>query len=122
MEKTPKEYRLIKFRAWDKTRKQMNYKVLVGNTDTSDKNYTCNSVLVDGEWMNADDICINLMQFTGLLDSQSQEVYEGDILEHTHGYGSICIKDSEGKMWIGHGETYLANTLIQNYQKGDTIK
>jgi hypothetical protein len=33
----------IKFRAWDKVYNLMNYKVQVGNTDYSDKNYTCNS-------------------------------------------------------------------------------
>lgn len=30
-----------KFRAWDRTRNQMNYRVMVGNCDTDDENWTC---------------------------------------------------------------------------------
>ncbi len=82
--------RNVKFRAWDKARKQMNYKVLVGNTDHNDPNYTCNLVYIDSEtaakeegfsgWLNADEHCINLMQCTGCLDKEGSEIYEGDLV------------------------------------------
>jgi len=77
------EQRKIAFRAWDKVKKEMTYKVLVGNTDTNDPNYTCNAILKKEpvEWVNADHHCIELMQFTGKKDCKGKDVYEGDIVE-----------------------------------------
>ena len=35
-----------KFRAWDKALNEMNYKVMVGNCDTDDENWTCPIILM----------------------------------------------------------------------------
>ena len=77
------EQRKISFRAWDKVKKEMNYKVLVGNTDVNDPNYTCNAIFKKepAAWVNADHFCIKLMQFTGKKDCQGKDVYEGDIVK-----------------------------------------
>lgn len=101
----------IAFRAWDKVLEQMNYKVLVGNTDTDDENYTCNLLLVGGEWTHADESCIELMQFTGHKDSIGQDIWEGDIIEFDAqewgGKGNIHVVswDDEDASWSWGGGT-----------------
>ncbi len=74
-----------KFRAWDKTRNEMNYKVMVGNCDTDDDNWTCPIIWIEEskDWLHFDDYeCI--MQSTGLRDEFDKELFEGDVILWTY--------------------------------------
>ena len=67
----------LKFRAWDKNQKKMLDRVLAGPGDP------CSVVWLEerGEWVHFDEFCGTIMQYTGMKDSKSNEVFEGDIIK-----------------------------------------
>ena len=70
--------RIIKFRIWDKSRKEMTYGDW--NITFNDKNHEHPITIHGFNRDNPENFNFKIQQFTGLLDKNNREIYEGDIL------------------------------------------
>lgn len=120
-----------KYRAWDRTRNQMNYRVMVGNCDTDDENWTCPIIWIEEkkDWLHFDDYeCI--MQSTGLFDKNGKEIFEGDVVkmskdvyseptyyEIVRHYGGAYRLDSKQhgcELWLRHTDCEVVGNIYEN--------
>lgn len=94
----------IKFRAWDKKFKRMEYDL---DWDGEDSVNTQIEAYQNALW--------EIMQFTGLTDKNGKEIYEGDIVEVKYSDGSgydnpVEVSFENGSFWAGMG--YLNDVKI----------
>ena len=118
----------LKFRAWDKARNEMNYKVMVGNCDTDDENWTCPIIWIEEEkdWLHFDDYD-SIMQSTGLKDKNGKEIFEGDIVQFEDCYTETdflyvntgIVEWSQGSFTITNRDSVEMGDLLDGVPRCD---
>lgn len=84
--------REIKFRVWDKKRKEYFRISKLWNGDTDPSCFSADDWVDNyGNCGNMKDIVVE--QFTGLYDKDGKEIYEGDLVKYTDDYGSFFISE-----------------------------
>lgn len=118
--------REIKFRAWDNDNKVMHF----SNENEDDIVWEITPLIkflemrtIDsfpgGEYHLQEDAWVapnqTLMQYTGLLDKNGKEIYEGDILnsvhKNQHGTFNKIVSVKENEFYVGNGE-YDEETIV----------
>ena len=122
-----------KFRAWDKARNEMNYKVMVGNCDTDDENWTCPIIWIEErqDWLHFDDYD-SIMQSTDMVDRDGKIIFEGDIVKmakdvyseptyyevvrHRGGAYRLESKQHGCELWLRHTDCEIAGNVYENQE------
>ena len=112
-----------KYRAWDRMRNEMNYRVMVGNCDTDDENWTCPIIWIEErkKWLHFDDYgCI--MQSTGLFDKNNKEIFEGDIVQFSDSLYTVFYDIKEGSYRLKPHDDRWVIDYMSNFSSDESFE
>lgn len=108
--------REIKFRAWDKDKKELR--------EVTGINWYDEYIWVDETPMSGDKLPVEttpILQYTGLKDKNGKEIYEGDILKDGV-FISQVVWNTEGAYFhLKRGDTYSGYTLSSEVDRCEVV-
>ncbi len=113
--------REIKFRAWDK-----GDKVMIPHKDIyrihMDENKGAYGLTLDSNICGGLSMSFDLMQFTGLLDKNGKEIYEGDVVKTKNGTYAAEWDDQGSYIFkTGKHDDYYVRMVLNPDQEAEVI-